>query len=62
MFMLFLSSADFFKLIFFKHFNQENFQSVKWFGSRVSVLSWVQTVCKSYQQTSKFAAKKYKKK
>ena len=32
--MLLLSSADFFKINFFKKFFQEHYQSVKWFGTR----------------------------
>ena len=49
----------FFKIYFFKKFFQEHYQSVKWFGSRLgltffrSVLVWVQTVCKDYQQMTK---------
>ena len=58
-----LSSADlFFKTNFFKKLFQEHYKSVKQFGSRstdiLSVMIWVQTVCKGYQQTTKFAASK----
>ena len=52
-FKLLLSSADFFKTIF-----QEHIRGVKRFGSRLglSVLIWIQTVCKCYQQSAKDAA------
>ena len=55
--MLLLSSADFFKIIFFRKFFQEHYQSFKrWTQIRTdgrSILIWVQTVCKGYQQTEK---------
>ena len=59
--MLLLSSANFFQnLLFQKRFFQEHYQGVKRFGSRSgrSVLIWVQTVCKVYQQTTEVAASK----
>ena len=40
----------FFKINFFKKFFQEHYKSVKQFET--SVLIWVQTVCKGYQQTT----------
>ena len=43
--MLLSSSADFFKMNFFKEFFQEHYQTVKLFRSR-AVLSWVELVCK----------------
>ena len=50
--MLLLSSADFFKIIFFRKFFQEHYQSFKrWTQIRtdgLSILIWVQTVCKGY--------------
>ena len=54
--MLLLSPGDFFsKLNFFKMFFHNNYQNVKmvWI---LSVLIWVQTVCKGYQQLTKVAA------
>ena len=43
----------FFKIKFFNKFFQEHYQSVKWFDSRSEwVLIWIQTFCKSYQQTT----------
>ena len=54
--MLFLSSADFFKINFFEKVFQEYHQSVKQLGSSSGLtfvgLIWLQTVCKSYQQTA----------
>ena len=59
-----LSSADLLKINSFKKFFKESYQCVKQFGSRsgqtnrldpdeetdiLSVLIWVQTVCKGYQ-------------
>ena len=48
----------FFKIIFFKKFFQDNYQSVKLFWIQIrtdvlSVLIWVQAVCKGYQQKMK---------
>ena len=45
----FLLSGDFFKINIFKNFYQEHYQSV---------LIWVQTVCKGYQQVTKVATSK----
>ena len=48
-FMGFFTFPDFFyKIIFFEKFFQEYYQSV----NVLSGLIWVQTVCKSYQQTT----------
>ena len=48
-FMFFFTFLDiFFKINFFEKFFQEYYQSV----NVLSGLIWVQTVCKSYQQTS----------
>ena len=44
-------SVDFFKSNFFEKLFQEYDQSVKQFESRTGLI-WVQTVCKSYQQTT----------
>ena len=41
------------KINFFKKIFQEHYQSIKRFGSILSGLIWVQTVCKGYQQTAK---------
>ena len=61
--MLLLLSGDFFlKIILLFSFFQEHHQSVKQFGSRPvwtfcrSATIWVQTVCNSYQQTTKVTA------
>ena len=57
--MLLLSFADFFiNILLFEEFFQEQYQSVKLFGSMdiLSVLIWVQTVCIGYQQMTKVAA------
>ena len=52
----FLMSADFFKINFFEKFFQEYHQNVKQIGSRSGPMfvgpDLVQTVCKSYQQTT----------
>ena len=49
---VFLSSADFLKIVFFsKKILQEYYHSEKQFGSR-SALIFAQTVCKGYQQTT----------
>ena len=53
----FLASAVFFKINFFEKYFQESHQSVKQFGlcsgpTKLSGLILVQTVCKSYQQTT----------
>ena len=53
-----MSSTDFFKLNFFKKFFQEHFESVKQFGDILSILIWVQTVSKGYQQMKKVMASK----
>ena len=65
--MLLLSSANFFsKINLFKSFIQEHYQSVKimvWIQIRtniLSVLTWVQTVCKGYQQMTKVISSKVK--
>ena len=64
-FMLLLSYADFFsKLIFSKKFFQEHYQSVKRFWIQIrnnilSVLIWVQAVCKGYQQMTKNSCYKF---
>ena len=50
--MLLLSSADFFHNFFQKI--PEHFKSVKRFGS-ISILIWVQTVYKGFQQRTKVA-------
>ena len=51
-----------FKINFFKKFFQEHYQcQTVWIRVRndiLSVLIWVQTVCKDYQQTIKVAASK----
>ena len=54
--MLLLSSADFFKINFFKKLFQEHYESVKRFRSG-SGPTWVQTVYKGYlyQQTTKLS-------
>ena len=61
-FMLSLSSADFFKINFFKKFFQEHYQSVKRFGSGSGQHSvgpdLGQNICKDYQQKTKVAANK----
>ena len=59
--MFLLSSSDFFsKTDFFKTFFQEYYQSAKQCSLHqdyvLSVLIWVQTVCKGCQQTTKVAA------
>ena len=59
--MVLLSSADLSKLTFKKIFLHEHYQSVerKWIQIRtddLSVLIWVETVCKCYQQMTKVAA------
>ena len=54
-----LSSAGFFfKIIFFKKISQEHYQSVQNRTKALSVLIWVQTVCKGYQQTINVVASK----
>ena len=53
--MLFLLSADFYLNYVFKKFFLKHYQSVKQFRSILSVLIWVQTVCKGYQQVTKVA-------
>ena len=54
--LLTFSEINFFK----KLFQEEHYQNVKQFGSRrnMSVLIWVKTVCKGYQQTTKVSAGK----
>ena len=47
-----VESADVFAINLFKRLFQEHYQNFKWFGSRsgptlcMSVMIWVQTVCK----------------
>ena len=50
----------FFKINFFRKFYYEHYQSVKGLELKfnMSVLSWVQTVCKGNQQMIKVAASK----
>ena len=55
----FLSSADLFKINFFRKFFEEYHQSVNQFGSRSGLtcwagLIWIQTHCEDQQQTTKF--------
>ena len=61
--MLSLLSADFFKIIFFEKFFQELLSEsqtvlIQIRADILSVLIWVQNVCKGYQQTTKVAASK----
>ena len=63
MFTFLLSSTDFFQNLPFQKVFQEHYQSVKrfWIHIRINVLSvliWIQTFCKVYQQTTKVAASK----
>ena len=56
--MLLCQLLTFFNINLFKKFYQEHYQSVKQFGSRsgrtfLSVLIWVQTIYKEYQQMTK---------
>ena len=52
----FVSSADFFQINFFKIFFQEHYQCQT--VLILSVLIWVLTVCKGYQQMAKFTTAK----
>ena len=49
--------VTFFKVNFFKKSFQNNYQNVKQFGFCWTVLMWVQTVCKGYQQMTKVLTK-----
>ena len=51
--MIYLLSADFFKINLLKEILQEHYQSVKQLESRSQLTFWVQTVCKDYQQMTK---------
>ena len=59
---MFVVNQYFFKINFYQKIFQEHFQNAKWFGFRsdrinvLSVLIWVQIVCKGYQQTTKVSA------
>ena len=61
-FMLFFLSADLFQNYFFKKFFQEHYQSqAVWIQIKTDILSvliWVQTVCKGYQLMTKATASK----